>query len=58
MKVFRKWKLLASLTDPNALMVADSMEWPNFCDGVRVDTLRYIGFDIKDEWCEEVDDEI
>ena len=58
MKVFRKWKLLASLKDPATLLSVDSMDWPNACDGVQADILRYLGFGIKDEWCEEVDDEI
>ena len=58
MKVFRKWKLLASLTDPTALMLADAMEWPVFCDGKPADMLRSLGFDIDDRWCEEVDNGI
>jgi hypothetical protein len=55
MKVFRKLKLMEALTDPTALMLVDSLEWPVFCDGIPVDMLRDMGFKIRDEWCEEVD---
>ena len=58
MKVFRKWKLMEALTDPTALKVADNMVWPIECDGIPVDVLRDMGFKIRDEWCEEVGDEI
>lgn len=55
MKVFRKWKLMASLKDLTALVIADQLMWPMFCDGLPVDMLREMGFDIRDEWCEEVE---
>jgi hypothetical protein len=58
MKVFRKWKLMEALTDPTALMLADEMMWPVFCDGKPADMLRSLGFDIDDRWCEEVDNGI
>lgn len=58
MKVFRKWKLMASLTDPTALMIVDQLMWPVVCDGLPLDKLKELGFDIDDRWCEEVDDEI
>ena len=58
MKVFRKRKMMEALKDPAILMLADSMEWPIARDGVQVGILRDIGFGIKDEWCEEVEDEI
>ena len=49
---------MEALTDPTALKVADSMVWPIECDGIPVDVLRDMGFKIRDEWCEEVGDEI
>ena len=55
MKVFRKWKLMEALTDPTALMIADQLTWPNFCDGKPADMLRSLGFDIDDRWCEAVE---
>ena len=57
MKVFRKRKMMEALPDYVALM-ADRMTWPIECDGTSVELLRELGFGIRDEWCEEVDDEI
>jgi hypothetical protein len=56
-KVFRKRKMMEALPDYVALM-ADRMVWPIECDGTSAELLRELGFGIRDEWCEEVDDEI